>query len=300
VHFLPNLSDRPTFFDMFYRLLILFRGGLVLLIGALPVAGQTASPPRPEEVLLQEDFENPAEQLFAQRAIQHERIDYAPSGGVDGSAGIRVKYEGFDRGSQRVVVRYPLSSPVETATLSFDVLFEQDFQWVRGGKLHGLGPARPITGGKPRVPDGWSARATFKDDGHIATYLYDQNTTKKYGVGATSDAPVFSRDQWHHVTLQVQLNTPSKADGFSRVFVDGALAVHTKGVAFRGTSGPDTAITQILFSTFHGGSSPRYTPIDEHGKPTTVHARFDNFKVTAGLVGPPVLKFHRRVGKTAQ
>lgn len=271
---------------MIDRLLLLSRVWLVLLIGALSVTGQTTSPPHPESVLLQEDFENPADQLFAQRAIRHERIDYAPHGGVDGSAGIRVKYEGFDRGSQRVVVRYPLTTPVEAATLSFDVLFEQDFQWVRGGKLHGLGPTRPITGGKIRVPDGWSARATFKADGHIATYLYDQNTTKKYGVGATSDAPVFNRDQWHHVTLQVQLNTPSNADGLSRVFVDGALAVETKGVTFRGTGEPDTAITQILFSTFHGGSSPRYTPIDEHGKPTTVHARFDNFVVTAGMVAP--------------
>ena len=241
---------------------------------------------KPAEVLLQEDFENPAEPSFAHRAIRHERIDYAPHGGADGSAGIRVRYEGFERGSHRVVVRYPLSAPVEMATLSFDVLFEQDFQWVRGGKLHGLGSARPITGGKTRVPSGWSARATFKADGHIATYLYDQNPTKKYGVGATSEAAVFNRDQWHHVTLQVQLNTPGNADGLSRVFVDGELAVETKGIAFRGIGGTDTAIAQILFSTFHGGSELHWAPVDERGEPTTVHARFDNFKVTSKLVTP--------------
>jgi hypothetical protein len=40
-------------------------------------------------------------------------------------------------------------------------MFDQDWQWVLGGKLHGLGPEQPITGGNERLPTGWSARVTF-------------------------------------------------------------------------------------------------------------------------------------------
>lgn len=235
------------------------------------------------DLLLEESFDAIVASPVASKLLQHELIELAKDSGPDKSDAIRVSYVGYERGSKRVVVRYPLSKPVTEATLSYDVCFEEDFLWVHGGKLHGLGPKNPVTGGKPRHPEKWSARVTFKSDGHCATYLYDQHPDKTYGVGETSARYVFKKGKWHNVKLQVRLNDPGKANGHARVLVDGREAVFTRNMKFREAGGTDTDIQLLLFSTFHGGSSPRHAPVDEAGNPTTVHALFDNFKVTEGL-----------------
>lgn len=235
------------------------------------------------EPLLQEDFDERNAQGFAARAVDHEHIELAREAGPDGSDAIRVAYVGYERGSERVVLRHPLSRETDQATLSFDVRFDQDFQWVRGGKLHGLGPERHITGGKERVPDGWSARMMFREDGKIATYLYDQDTKKKWGIGDKTSTPVFQAGKWHQVVFQVSLNSPGKADGFAAVLIDGEKVITTENVIFRGSGGAGTSIRKFMFSTFHGGSNPTWTPVDAHGNPATVYVWFDNFLVVEGI-----------------
>ncbi len=242
------------------------------------VGSVSASP-----VLLEETFDLPTGSSFASKALAHDLISLAKGEGPDASNAIRVSYVGFERGSKRVVLRLPLARPTTEATLSYDVCFEQDFLWVISGKLHGLGPKIPVTGGKPRHPEKWSARVNFKRDGHCATYLYDQHPDKTYGIGETSASPVFEKGKWHTVTLELKLNDPGQANGHARILVDGRDALHSSHIKFRENGGIDTEIQLFLFSTFHGGSSPKYTPVDESGNPTTVHALFDNFRVTEGL-----------------
>ncbi|MEX0323974.1 MAG: polysaccharide lyase [Puniceicoccaceae bacterium] len=241
-----------------------------------------ATPDKNSAVLLEESFDSAASPL-ASRLIEHELISLARNRGPDGSDAIRVSYVGYERGSKRVVVRFPLADAVTAATLSYDVCFESDFIWVLGGKLHGLGPKTPVTGGRPRHPEKWSARVTFKSDGHCATYLYDQHPDKTYGIGDTSPVPVFKKGQWHRVTLEVKLNDAGVANGHARISVDGREVVFSKKIKFRESGVPDTDIQLFLFSTFHGGSSPRHAPVDEAGNTVTVHALFDNLQVTEGI-----------------
>lgn len=254
-----------------------------LIIG-LSVSWQLslAASDKASSVLLQESFDT-ADSPIASRLIEHELISLARNMGPDGSDAIRVSYVGYERGSKRVVVRFPLTDAVTEATLSYDVCFESDFIWVLGGKLHGLGPKTPVTGGRPRHPEKWSARVTFKSDGHCATYLYDQHPDKKYGIGETSPAPVFRKGQWHRVMLEVKLNDAGVANGHARISVDGREVVFSRKIKFRESGMPDTDIQLFLFSTFHGGSSPRHAPVDEAGNTTTVQALFDNFQVTEGI-----------------
>lgn len=231
------------------------------------------------EVLLSEDFNDITFASLGRKLIQNKYIELAEDKGKDGSDAIRVSYVGYERGSHGVTLRFPLKRTVTQATLSFDVLFDQDFQWTNGGKLHGLGPKYPVTGGKTRYPKKWSARTTFKKEGYMRAYLYDQNKNKKYGTGTISATPVFLKDKWQHVELAMQLNTVNKADGFAHVSIDGKIQSINNNVMFRGEEGKDTEIQQFLFSTFHGGHTPKWTPVDALGNPTTVHAYFDNFKV---------------------
>jgi len=240
--------------------------------------------PAGASILVEEDFSDPDSDL-ARQLLAHPKIALSEGGGVDGSNGIRVAYVGGDMGSERVVVRYPLPEKVTFARLSFDVFFEEDWQWVRAGKLHGVGPLQPVTGGRTKHPEGWSSRMMWRKDGGVVNYLYDQDETHKYGKGDRSDTSVLEKGKWHRIDFETTLNDPGEANGQARLYVDGQLVCEDDAVEFRGTGGEGTLIQQFLFSTFHGGNDPTWAPKDENGDYTTVHARFDNFEVNTVPLG---------------
>lgn len=233
-----------------------------------------------KDILLEEDFDRPGR--FGKQLLSDPHVQLIRKGGPDGSTAIRVAYVGFEEGSERVVSRFSLSRQVMEATLSFDVRFGEDFQWVKGGKLHGLGPEVPVTGGNDRSPEKWSARVMFGGKGETKSYLYEQSPDKKYGVGGVSKVPVFKKGVWHKVVMRVKVNTPGKADGKFSISVDGKEVNKETSVKFRGSDGRETLISSMLFSTFHGGNAPSCAPRDKDGKYATVHADFDNFTVTEG------------------
>jgi hypothetical protein len=248
------------------------------------LASSVAAWPHGETVvLMKEDFDTESDAGLAAVLLEDPEIRLAPGKGPDGSDAIRVAYVGYERGSRRVTRIFGLEGSVTTATLSYDVCFKEGFQFVKGGKLHGLSPKIPVTGGQDRTPQGWSARVIFRQEGHAGAYLYDQNPDKKWGVGGKSSEQVFFPGCWHHVDLQVHLNDAGLKNGWSRIFVDGHEVVATEGIAFRAQEGPETLIQRFLFSTFHGGSTPDCAPVDEEGNFMTIYALFDNFLVIEGV-----------------
>ena len=180
-------------------------------LAVLSAASVCVQPALADRPLLDENFDRPGG--FAELLLADPHVQLIRKGGPDGSKAIRVSYVGSKEGSERVVVGYPLKRAVMEATLAFDVRFGEDFQWVKGGKLHGLGPENPVTGGNAREPDRWSARIMFAGDGRSHSYLYEQSRDKKFGVGDMSKAPVFKKGVWQKVRIRVKLNTPGKADG---------------------------------------------------------------------------------------
>jgi len=231
------------------------------------------------EYLLKEDFNNSSKRGLAAHLLSNKFIHLAEKAGPDGSDAIRVDYVGYARGSERVTATLALSASTSAAKLAFDVRFDDDFQWVLGGKLHGLAPANSVTGGNARRPDGWSARLMFGNRGGCLTYLYDQSDNK-WGIEKASGSGAFKAGQWHHVEYEIVLNEPGKSNGSAKVTIDGKTAVTERGVEFRGKGGPETEIRNMLFSTFHGGHDASWAPKDRKGAFTTVHAYFDNFTVT--------------------
>ena len=221
--------------------------------------------------------ESPTEEL-----LSNSRISLAEGEGPDGSDAIKVAYVANSHGSERVLASFPLGDGMKEATLSFAVKFGEDFKWVKGGKLHGLGPKKPITGGAKRRPEGWSARLMWRENGHAQNYLYDQSSSKTFGVGRRTKEGGFKAGQWHQVVFEVRLNDPGEKNGRARIRIDGKEVMVTEGVEFRGKGGGETEIQQFMFSTFHGGQSTSYSPVDEKGNPTTVYAWFDNFEVLEG------------------
>ena len=107
---------------------------------------------------------------FANQILRHKYIELAKGEGVKGSNAVRVSYVPNNRGSERVCTGFNLGKPYKELTLNYDVKYDKDFDWGRGGKLHGLGPLKSITGGNKITSDGWSARLMFYSKGTIGTY----------------------------------------------------------------------------------------------------------------------------------
>jgi hypothetical protein len=230
-----------------------------------------------------EDFESPSALVRAEVDRDH-RLKLIDGAGVGASRGLRVTYVGGPMGSERVVKSVPLTSPGTEFTLSYDVRFDRDFQFVNGGKLHGLGPQRPVTGGDAIRPEGWSSRVMWRKDGRIETYTYHQDQKGKYGdAGRALRIFRFSPGKYHAISLHMRLNQPASAsNGFARLYVDGELVETREELRFRAVDTPDTLISRFLFSTFHGGNNPSWAPRSPDGSYANVTADFDNFIVSRG------------------
>jgi hypothetical protein len=257
-------------------------GGLVTLGFAVSSTCQ-AKPPNTADAVIATGFESPDKEGLFDALVRHDRLEVVEGQGVGGGAALKATYRGSNIGSERIVTRFKLPEGLDEASLQFDVKFDEDFQFVRGGKLHGLGPDRPITGGKPMKPDGWSARAMFDADG-LRTYAYCQNKDGKYGEGPDRRIKFeFKKERYYAVTIYTKLNDPERDNGSMRIYVNGKGVADHRGIRFRSVGGDHTRITHLLFSTFHGGNSPRWAPKDREGNYIDVHAYFDNFAVYDGL-----------------
>lgn len=259
----------------------MLRPVLFVLCGGLSSIVLSASQPR---LVLSEDFESSRRGSLAEGLLNHRLIELSRQGGVDNSRGIRVSYVGYDRGSERVLLNYRLASSAEVMTLSYDVLFEDGFQFVRGGKLHGLGPDRRVTGGQDGHPEGWSARINFSGDGSLRSYIYAQDRPGRFGQSQVQRRIPMTTGTFYAVSMVLTMNTaPDRSDGSAVIYLDGEEVVRHANLRLRGSNARSAGITHLLFSTFHGGSNPDWAPRDADGNYTTVHAIFDNFAVYEGV-----------------
>lgn len=173
---------------------------------------------------------------------------------------------GGDNGNVLLVA---LPSSRDAACMSYDVRFSPDFDFSLGGKLPGLlgvapnvPPATP-TGGGP-TGSGWSARLMWLgpraysfageggNDNMAVTYLYHAGQTGVYGDNVEWHRH-FVDGEWHHVRQCHAMNTPGRANGSLRAWVDGDLVVDRTDVRYRSRS--DVHITHFDWSIFRGGNT---------------------------------------------
>ena len=120
-------------------------GTLVFMFAAM-----TQSEP---EILMQEDFDADPDAGLAKALLEDPEISFAKGGGPDGSDAIRVAYVGYERGSHRVTTIYNLLRTCNAATLSYDVRFDEGFQFDRirqeGGSVEaGCSNGQPSQGAR--------------------------------------------------------------------------------------------------------------------------------------------------------
>jgi len=180
-------------------------------------------------------------------------------------------------------------SSFESMLLSYEVAFDADFDWVKGGKLPGLrgGPeVDGCSGGvEPNGTDCFSSRLMWRTDaaGEVYAYIPTPNNlcgepsneiicNSDFGVSIERGAYTFAAGQWNRITLLVQMNSPvDVANGNLQLYYNDVPAISTENLQFR--SGDDVTIGGLYLSTFFGGND------DSYATPITVNSYFRNFQM---------------------
>ncbi|KAI0699243.1 hypothetical protein BC835DRAFT_1268052 [Cytidiella melzeri] len=195
-------------------------------------------------------------------------------------------------------------SQFHSMLLTYEVAFDTNFQFVKGGKLPGVrgGPAPDgCSGGNASTGSNcFSSRVMWRTSGAGEVYAYLPETNQLCsqanflcnddGFGTSIDRGAFSflTGQWSQVTMLVRLNNPlNTASGEISLYFNNVKAIDEKTVQLRTSDAID--IGGLYFSTFFGGSD------DSWATPKTVHTYFRNIQMfgsssSSNLTGPVVSK----------
>lgn len=139
---------------------------------------------------------------------------------------------------------------------------------VDGGKLPGFSGIYGRGGWGMRKSDGtngWSARgAFFRQSGGVTadlrgvgSYVYhagmqgNSGDTWGWSLGPSG---LLRKSRWYSVEQHVKLNTPGKADGVLRAWIDGQLVFERHNIRYRDTEA--LKIESVWLNVYHGGIKP--------------------------------------------
>ena len=194
----------------------------------------------------------------------------------EGTPWLRVLYPKGSHGADAGGVGWRFSfGEHEAAELRYQVRFDENFDFVKGGKLPGLcGGPQTITGGDAvNGMDGFSARVMWRKDGRGQAYVYHMHQPSKYGDEFDfPDDFRFVRGKATTIRLRVEMNAAGKKNGQLRIWADERLVVEKADLQWR--RGTTYGVDSVLFNTFHGGGDASWAPARD------VWAEFGAFQVT--------------------
>ena len=184
---------------------------------------------------------------------------------------LQVKYPKGVIQEEKTRWRFKFDRQVESATVTYKVMFHIGFEFVRGGKLPGFyGGTAPRGGMKNNIGDGFSARIMWRENGEIFQYMYwvEKDKNKKWGddlpwidVEGNMEPFRFIPGKWHTLTTRIVMNTAGKSDGNITSWFDNKLALSTNGT-FRAKD-MDFGIDSFMFTTFFGGNDLTWAPVKD-------------------------------------
>ncbi len=142
----------------------------------------------------------------------------------------------------------------------FRVKFPENFDFVKGGKLLGLGSADvKHEGKKSKDSSSWTVRTMWDKKGKLVQYVHYPNQLRKYGdvYKWKMDEPL-SKNQWHTIQTLVTLNKEGESNGTIQTWLDGRKVLNVQGFRFR--ENKEQAIDHFVFSSFFGGNGPFWAP----------------------------------------
>lgn len=155
-------------------------------------------------------------------------------------------------------------NPSSSKTISYDVMFAEDFDFVKGGKLPGLCGGTKATGGhRSDGYNGFSVRVMWREGGKMVSYVYHPNQKTRFGddfkwMNFEKEPLIISRGDWHKIKVVVKLNDIDKKNGSIEAYLDEKIVFKKDDFTFRLTK--ELQIDQICFSTFFGGNDVSWAP----------------------------------------
>ncbi|KAK9764665.1 hypothetical protein K7432_007651 [Basidiobolus ranarum] len=207
-------------------------------------------------------FENSGENVFQ---VSYPKGSYSPSGS-NKEGGVNFYSQPFGtNGYQRAI-------------LTYEVGFKEGFNFVEGGKLPGLYAGEAASGcSGGNQSDGkkcFSTRLMWRQSGAGEVYDYlpkqgdsfckttDVVCNKDYGTSIGRDKYKFSTG-WNQVHMFVQVNDVGSSNGNIELYINKTKVLAIDSLTYR--TNPNLGIQSLMFSTFFGGSEPRFaTPVDAY------------------------------------
>jgi hypothetical protein len=161
--------------------------------------------------------------------------------------------------------------PQDRLRLRYFLRFSDGFNFVKGGKLPGFYGGDANSGGNtPNGSDGFSSRLMWRSNGAGEVYAY-MPSSETYGTSIGRGSWTFRPGVWHQIEQELQLNSPTRSDGWVRIWLDQTLVLEQTGLRFR--SDPKLKIDGLFFSTFFGGDDRSWAT------PKNVHIDFADFAI---------------------
>lgn len=196
---------------------------------------------------------------------------------------LHITYQaGEEGGGEGMAFNAPLNAKYEHLIFEYDVYFDPEFDWVKGGKLPGLCSYEDSPTGciENSTFEGFSIRYMWRENGAFYVYVYNPEKVEECGdyYPALGTSTVYlKRGQWQHLKQEIYLGKANKQDGYVRVWIDGVLFYEITDIMLRTSS--DVSINGAAIDSFFGGSDSSWAP------KTPQHAYFDNFAIARPPAG---------------
>ncbi|PIL32927.1 hypothetical protein GSI_05045 [Ganoderma sinense ZZ0214-1] len=137
----------------------------------------------------------------------------------------------------------------------YSVLFEEGFEFVKGGKLPGIYGVGELYAYLPQ---------TDRNTERLLLVPPQSIQHPDYGFSVGRGAFSFTPGQWTRVTQRVKMNSFGKQDGEIEVYINGQSVLCASGLELRTNEGPDGRVQGLHMQTFFGGHTPDWaSPKDQ-------------------------------------
>lgn len=177
---------------------------------------------------------------------------------------LRIKLVANSLSNAGIIAKWDIEN-ANTYEISYDILFDSNFEWSKGGKCgFGFQLGDGNTGGDPAWDgNGGSMRMMWYTNSQGRTtlrpYVYYKDQPTEFGDTFNTYYPLtgnLQKNQWYSVKIRVKSNTNDNTDGSVFMSINDVVLI-SQDIRWT-TNKSKSEINKITFTTFRGGSTDEW------------------------------------------